>query len=165
MNTLSTATLGGLPPRSIVPQVKLKVSGQSIPNSTNTLISWSSAVSNTDTMWASGTPTQITVQTAGTYVVTINIGWASNGTGFRFVFGLLNGTTAGFAVCKNQQAGAAFAVAAIGTTQTVSAVLPNLAVGNTFFVLVNQGSGGALSTVNNAFSASVSDVSMWRIGP
>lgn len=44
-------------------------------------------------MWTSGDGSKITIRTAGVYVVTATIQFAANGTGFRQLEILLNGTT------------------------------------------------------------------------
>lgn len=66
--------------------------------STNTTLSnvtWETEVLDTDTMFTAGTPTRITITTAGLYLVTGKITWSSGTAGsYRHVGFYVNGDTA-----------------------------------------------------------------------
>lgn len=47
--------------------IAVQTTGQSIPNSSDTLVNFNSAPVNTNNMWVASQPTQITIQTAGIY--------------------------------------------------------------------------------------------------
>jgi hypothetical protein len=89
-------------------------------------------------MWAVGTPTRITIQTAGLYLITGSFELANNATGVRGGDLILNGTTRlsySFVTASNGSFGSAFALAA-----TYS-----LAVGNYVEMRAYQNSGGNLA--------------------
>jgi hypothetical protein len=60
-------------------------SGQSIPNSTETIISWATYSTGYDMggYFSSGSPTLLTAPEDGYYLAQLQIGWAANATGFR----------------------------------------------------------------------------------
>lgn len=86
-----TATAGA----STKPLLKLRRStNQSIPINTPTLISWSSAVTQSGVTWSAGTPTQVTIVTAGWYCITAQVTWASGGgSSLRGINLYINGTS------------------------------------------------------------------------
>lgn len=67
---------------------------QTTPSGTEASVSWDVEEEDTDSMWTSGTPTRITFNTAGVYVVTYTLGITSHATGFRLLSLLLNGSAA-----------------------------------------------------------------------
>jgi hypothetical protein len=70
-----------------------RTSSQSIPNATETVITWQSEVADTGSFWASGSPTRFTVAEAGLYLLSGSIRMLSNATGVRFFFMRKNGAT------------------------------------------------------------------------
>lgn len=66
---------------------------QSVANASDSVVSWSSAVYDNNTMFAAGTPNRLTIKTAGIYVVTATITWPSNSTGERISWFQLNGSS------------------------------------------------------------------------
>lgn len=69
-------------------------STQSIPDNTITAVSFTNEVHDTgDDNWSIGSPTRLTAQRDGVYIIVGNIRWATNVTGRRFVQIILNGTT------------------------------------------------------------------------
>ena len=60
----------------------------------DSVITWSSASYDNNTMFSAGTPNRLTVKTAGIYVCTATIAWASNSTGERISWFQLNGSSA-----------------------------------------------------------------------
>lgn len=125
---------------------------QSISNAASTAISWDTVLYDTNSFYAGGNPTRLTVNQAGKYRVTANVCFTSNVTGVREAWFLKNGTGTSF--------GAAQLSAANGddTTFTISAEV-NLAAGDYVEVYVFQSSGGALNfrSVNNGFQISKVD--------
>lgn len=55
----------------------------SIPNSTDTKISWTSIAFQVGTIWSAGNPTRLVAPVTGKYAVAINLEWRNNGTGLR----------------------------------------------------------------------------------
>lgn len=66
---------------------------QTITTATATAISFDTVVDDTDTMWVIGSPTRLTINTAGRYIIFGNIEFEANGTGDRKVIIRLNGST------------------------------------------------------------------------
>lgn len=165
INNLSTYVLGAVPPRSYVPAVRLRrTNAQTITNATNTTVSWDTVDSNPDNMFTLVSPTQITIQTAGSYALDVEWGWTSSSSGDRVIWGTKNGTsTTANSVCTDEQHGAAL-ITGRGNTMHIATVLPGCVVGDTFFVVVFQNSGGSLTSITSGFQP-LSSLSMWRIGP
>lgn len=65
---------------------------QSITASTWTVVSWSSAV-DVGGLWSAGSPTQVTIQHPGWYIVTAHINWTNGNSGVRQIRLRLNGAT------------------------------------------------------------------------
>lgn len=65
------------------PMVRVTQDTQSIPNNTPTVVTYDSAVFDTNTMWSGANPSRITFQTAGLYVFGSRWDWAFNVTGLR----------------------------------------------------------------------------------
>jgi len=78
------------------PRVKVyKTANQSIANAAYACLTWNAEAFDTDTMHNNATSnSRITFTTAGTYQVTLNVFWATNGTGNRVLTIEKNGTTA-----------------------------------------------------------------------
>lgn len=73
----------------------VQTSAQSIPNNTETAITWNSAVTAPETStpwWSSGQPSRITLPWAGPWFISGKIFWATNTSGRR-AFHLNEGTT------------------------------------------------------------------------
>jgi len=119
---------------------------QSIPNSTDTALSFTSAVSDNWNGWTSGLPTRYTVPVSGVYMLSGASCWAGNATGRRYNYLRVNGTT--------QVPGSAGDLDSPSTNNLVvvsSNTLYALTAGDYVEVIVNQTSGAALNT--NATSA------------
>ncbi len=63
-----------------------------ISNGADTVITWSAAEYDNNTMFSAGTPDRLTIKTAGIYVVTATITWPSNATGERISWIQKNGS-------------------------------------------------------------------------
>ena len=85
---------------------------------------------------------RLTALYAGIYQITGHLFWASNGTGVRYCYIRLNGTTP---ISIRVEASAA--VDPLGATQT--STLYSLAVNDYVELMASQNSGGALNTANN----------------
>lgn len=120
---------------------------QTINNSTDTLISFSSASVNTNNMWTASQPTQITIQTAGIYWIFGQVRWpviagstqAMGMSGSILVNGtsyLANGVAA--QLCAPVNAGSGISA--------VVGCLVNLAVGAVVYLNAWQNTGAAVTT-------------------
>lgn len=164
INNLNTVVTGAVAPRAYVPLLRLqRTASQTIPTATNTAVSWDTINVNNDNMFTLVSPTQITIQTAGSYALDVEWGWTANGTGGRAIWGTKNSTSTANAVCIDEQIPGTMATGR-GNTMHIATVLPNCVVGDTFFVIVYQSSGGNLNSVTTT-AIPVSSLSMWRIGP
>jgi len=116
-----------------------RTSDLAIADATWTAVTWNTERVDTDGIWAAGTPTRFTPQTAGYYTVEGSINFLSNAAGFRSVAVRLNGTT----VVRMQQS------AAINGADTALAVTAGMHLfnGTTDYaeIMVYQNSGGALN--------------------
>jgi len=164
INNINTTVTGAAAPRSYVPTVRLRrVAGQNITNNTNTTISWDTIDVNNDNMFTLVSPTQITIQTAGSYAFDCEFGFTLNGSGHRVIWGTKNGTsTTANSVATDEQTAMSGATGR-GNTMHMATVMPNCVVGDTFFVIVFQDSGVTLTSITSGFQP-VSSLSMWRIG-
>ena len=70
-----------------------RATNQSIPNNTNTAVSFSSSVFDTDTMWSGANPTRLTINTAGLYMFGVNGIMVLSGVGIREYSFRVNGLT------------------------------------------------------------------------
>lgn len=116
---------------------------QSIPNDTETAITWPTPERQTETVWASGSPTLLTIPSGVTLVRLVGqVTFAANATGSRKARILKNGTMEGVGLP------AVRTLAAGGTDVTViplaGAIVP-VEAGDTLDVRVTQDSGGALN--------------------
>jgi len=57
------------------------------------LLSLNTTIVNTDNMWVPSQPTQLTVNTAGVYLVIAQVVWTNSFTGYRGIVLFVNGTT------------------------------------------------------------------------
>lgn len=119
-------------------------SAQSIPNAAQTALSFSQVNFDTDTFWAVGSPTRLTIPVGlgGQYVVTAEIAWGSNVTGDREILLKKNGAT--FFGDLLQGAGAG------GACNQVCTVIALFAAGDFIEMFVNQTSGGALNATSTS---------------
>jgi hypothetical protein len=118
---------------------------QSIPNNTFTPLTFvTPAAYDTDAMWAVGTPTRLTIKTAGKYLLegTVMLGGSAGGVLRQFQF-LLNGV-----VLPNGKQNA-FPNGTNSHRITTSTVM-SLSVGDYIEAAIYQDSGGALNTLYSA---------------
>lgn len=113
-------------------------SNQSIPNATDTLLSFNSELEDTDNQHDNSTNNdRLTCKIAGKYIITFVGGFASNATGYRRFYIRLNATTSiGFDDTN--------ALNGVGTYRTLSIQYP-LEVDDYIQAYAKQNSGGALN--------------------
>ena len=122
------------------PRVRLGASGtQSIPDTTNTDVTWDTEIFDTDSMH-SGSLATITMTTAGTYYVGCTLVWAANTTNSRIIYLVEPDGSGLYATAR--------AVSNMQETPIVS--LFNFAAAETTKVMVYQDTGGALHCKFNA---------------
>jgi hypothetical protein len=136
-----------------------RTTNQSIANVTWTVINWNTEAHDTDDMFTA-TTNQITVQTAGLYLVTASLSFVSNSTGFRIGAIALNPTITGSgdsaSVASNFTAFASDArtPAVNGAETAVSlSLVASLAANDKIALIGYQNSGGALNAVSTAQSS------------
>lgn len=170
INNLNTVVTGAVAPRAYVPIARLRrVNAQTFPNAINTLVQWDTVDVNNDNMFTLVSPTQVLVQTAGSYALDVEFGWTANSAGGRVLWGCKNGTSPTNYVATDEQAAGSTASGIYptgrGNTLHIATVLPNCVVGDLFSVMVYQNSGGGLANANGGTFVPASSVSMWRLGP
>jgi hypothetical protein len=127
-----------------------QTTGQSIPNTTDTLVTFNVADVNTDNMWVAGSPTVITIQHAGIYWIFTQARWGAYGPATLTTVGspsiLVNGTNpATNAVAQNVLP---FVAGGAGATSQAG-WLGNLAAGATIYLNVWQNIGGTATLQTN----------------
>jgi hypothetical protein len=160
INNLSMIWAGVVATRTYVPACTASLTGtQSIANATDQTVSWNTASPNNDTMWSSGSPTKLTVVTAGVYVLAARAHFVSNGTGTRAGHIMTNGTS----IIANSVAVTAVNAVGVSADTIFTLVSPplRLPVGTTIYFSVFQNSGGALSLSNTLGGTMLSAI---RIG-
>lgn len=141
---LYTQTVGGW--RTGKPMCLVKaVDAGGVPNSTDTVIQFQTAAQDTDGMYSSTSPTQLTVQTTGWYRVVLQVHWDTTTTGRRACKIMVNGIDPG----SNAIASDARDLGTPGEgTLTSCEGLAHLAAGATIYGNVWQSSGGTLHFVS-----------------
>lgn len=143
------------PPRCKV----YKTANQSVATTTWTAVTWNAETFDTDTMHDNTTNAQrITFTTAGTYQITLNVMWANNGSGTRYLNIEKNGTTYG----SGTEVVTSFATAPIGSTHNGINVnvMATFAANDYIIAFVNQTSGGALN-LSGTSDAHSSFAALW----
>lgn len=121
---------------------------QTIPTSTDTLLTFNTATINTNNMWVASQPTQLTIQVAGIYLLFAQTFWPGN----RAVSGatpwvtmdiLVNGTS-GTAISHTGCGVISSSTAATPGAGLFSMVAANLASGGTVFLSCNQNYGASV---------------------
>ncbi len=120
----------------------------SVPNNALTAITWDTEVKDTNSMFAGGSPTIVTIQTTGFYLAILNVTFAANATGQRRVAMVLSGT-AGVAPLEQTDASAA------GIAGYNLVVAHDMTAADTVTFQAFQDSGGALNASANSSYAMV----------
>lgn len=129
-----------LPAPNNPPTVSLRRDASfNLTNAANTTISWDIEEWDTDNMWVIGSPTRITINTPGIYVVTANALITSNATGLRELNFLVNGAVVGAVNANN-------AVNGTNHGATLSRTW-KLGIGDFLETRIFQNSGGTLTIV------------------
>ena len=118
----------------------LRSTTQSIANGTDVFVTWPIEVYDTDGMFTAGSDT-VTIQTAGIYMITCNVLYAANATGYRVVTILKNGASAGDV---NAAISAGWISATTIPTVVNAAVTTSFAASDTIKVVLNHTAGTAL---------------------
>lgn len=126
--------------RDIGCRVELAAAGQSIPNNTNTTVTWATAIYDTDSLFSLATPTVLTINTKGKYLCITGIEWATSGVGERTV--RIRRIRADTSIVLGQVSDIQHAAGGI-RIQIVSTIY-QFNVGDTVYTRVAQQSGGAL---------------------
>ena len=122
-----------------------RTSAQSIGNTTWTLVTFNAETFDTDGMFAPS-DTKITIQTAGVYFVSAQIGFSLNGTADRLCKVEKN---AGAANTGTPLLSSFVKSISVSDTHTTMSGIFNLAVSDTIHLSVYQNSGVALDTATN----------------
>lgn len=134
----------------------IQTTAQSVPNNTDTAITFQSGLYDNWSGFSAGTPTRYTVQISGVYAVSAAVSWAGNASGRRYHYLRRNGL---YVI-----PGSAVDVASSGTANmmiTTPMVLYFLFNTDYIEVMANQNSGGALNTATGgAASAFVSSLNL-----
>jgi len=140
------ASFSSQKPCAIVQQT----SGQSVPNTTDTLVNFQTALVNTDNMWTVVSPNVITIQHAGIYWVFGQARWGAFAGATLTTVGsptiLVNGTNP--AVNGVAQNVLPFVIGGAGATSQAGCLV-NLAVGATVYFNVWQNIGGTATLQTN----------------
>lgn len=116
-----------------------RAAAQSIPNNTSTAISFDTEVYDTDTMFA-GSSTNVTIKTAGLWVITAGCGLNAAASSRRLLQILVNGTAV-----KSDEGAATAAAIRMGVSHQM-----RLVVNDVITLAVYQNSGGAVNTLTAA---------------
>jgi hypothetical protein len=124
--------------------------GQSVPNTTDTLVNFQSASVNTDNMWTVVSPNVVTIQHAGIYWIFGQARWGAYGPATLATVGspsiLINGTNP--LVNTVAQNVLPFVSGGAGATSQAGCLV-NLAVGATLYLNVWQNIGGTATLQTN----------------
>jgi hypothetical protein len=117
----------------------IRTTDQAITTATQTAVTFTSATDNPSGLWVGGTPTRITVPTAGVWSLGIEVQWETNGTGLRWMILEINSTLGNVTPSVTQSP-----LASDQTHQAMS-VDQRLAANDYAILKVYQASGGNLN--------------------
>lgn len=142
LTNLYTYMLGGFriqPPMAVINQTV----AQTFTTGTTAQVNYDTALVNTNSMWVAGTPNQVTIQTAGVYLMMQHVIWNNSFSGYRFCGITLNGTT----VPANYLANTPYYDTAVVTgASSLCAAVYSLAAGAVLYPIAGQGSGSSQPT-------------------
>jgi hypothetical protein len=136
-----------------------RATNQSIPNATDTFVSWTIEDIDTDGMFTATSDT-ITIQTAGVYIVTTSVYFAANATGQRVVNMMKSPSSVSDLAAAFAQSWFPVASATNPSTLSASGVV-NCIVGDTIKIVAYQTSGGALNIADTGFSSATQCSIAW----
>ena len=127
----------------------------SLTNNTDTTLTFNTENYDTDSYHSTSSNTsRLTVPSAGKYLITANVGFAANATGYRFAKIQKNGTTNVSSIGTNAAPNGTF------DTHINNSVVVDAAASDYFEIIVFQNSGGAL----NGGSVSTLPVTITSLG-
>ena len=136
-----------------------RATNQSIPNVTDTFVSWTLEDIDTDGMFTATSDT-ITIQTTGVYLVAASVYFAANATGQRIINMMKSPTTASDLAAAFAQSW--FPVASATNPSTLSASgLVSCVAGDTIKIVVYQTSGGPLNIADTGFTSATQCSIAW----
>jgi len=148
-NPLAILSVGNYSPEfsmQLVEEVGARVwrnSNQSCGNGAIIVISFTTEEWDTDAVWDGGTPTRLTCQTDGTYIITGCVNWQSRLQGGRVLTVRLNGDTN---IASRRNPGVSSGFGAVQALETVY----QLSAGDYIELLAYQNSGIALNVASSA---------------
>jgi hypothetical protein len=116
-----------------------QTSSRSIANNSSVLISWDTALVNSDTMWSSGST--VTIQTGGWYEVALQVPWSGSASNLRSLYLFVNGLAN-----PANLAAQADELGPTGLTRSQCRLYDRFTAGTTIQAACYQFSGAALST-------------------
>ena len=123
---------------SNAPNVYL-TANESIPaGGVNTTVAWDAVDDNTWGSWNAGSPSLLTVPFSGRFVAILNIRFAANATGNRFIQVVRTSDSKALGSLQN-------AAATVSTRMSLTTAPFTLAAGDSVYAQVNQTSAGALN--------------------
>lgn len=143
LNNLGLALTGAAPPRAYIPTAHaFRSTTQSIPNATDTIVTFTTAGINNDGMWVVGSPDHFTIQTAGLYYVAGQVSFAPVAGGTRAAHILLNGTSVFNSIAAFSQNAVSF-----GEGSVIPIIMSPIkfVAGTTLYLQVYQSSGASLN--------------------
>lgn len=132
-----------------------KAASQSIPNTTDTLLTWPTATHDTDGMYSAAATNQITINTAGIYYVSANVTFFTNATGERIAWIQSSGGTR---FCMSRQMASTLGIHSVSISTCISLTATTI-----LQVGVYQGSGGALNVLGT--TTDPTSFTATRLGP
>ena len=146
----TTAGASGVNNLIVPPLLRVRrATTQSIPNATQTFVTWTIEDYDTDGCFTASSDT-ITIKTAGVYAVTSGLAFAGSAIGYRRLEVMKNPSSATDSATSFANTQVPLTGAAVDCTM-VTTSMQSFAVNDTIKVAVEQTSGGALNVVNVAW--------------
>ena len=144
-----------VPPLCVV----YKTASQNIANNTGVILTWDAEYLDTDAMWSSGAT--MTTSTAGVYLVSASIQWATNTAGIRRlnIQKNISGTT--YDTAKRVWEWNAGPMGTVGWAGANYTAFVDAAANDTWALGVVQNTGGALNVNGDATSIEVTFAMYW----
>lgn len=130
---------------------------QNVNNTTDTVLQWTDMDVDTDSMWSAGSNDRLTIQTAGIYVIAVNVTFLASTTGERIVWIQKNGSgTTRYASDRRP----AHTTALAETSVSISTVL-SLSATDYIQVGVYQSAGTSTATVKGSATLTTNLAVAW----
>lgn len=135
-----SVAIAGAPARAVVPTAQaVRTTTLSIPTGTFTAVPMTAVEADSDNIWASGTPTRLTVRTSGTYMVRGNL-WFNTAIGTGNIAAMIQKNGAAYPA-RDDGGGAAGG----GSRCTVVSAILDLVAGDYLELVAYQNSAGAVN--------------------